>query len=77
MRPAAAAARLAAPPASSAATALSCARVEFIVRAQVDEEAVIAVDSRRAQRLTLHRQDALALFAGALGEQLLQPVRQR
>ena len=44
-----------------------------VVGAQVDEEAVVAVDLRRAQRLAVHGQDALALFAGALGEQLLQP----
>ena len=52
-------------------------RVEVLVGlvgvAQVDEHAVVAVGGRVAERLVGHRQDALALLAGGLGDQLLDP----
>src|SRR5689334_20381317 len=48
--------------------------VHLLVRAQVDEDAISAIALRRAERLALHRQNALALLARALGEQLLQPI---
>ena len=48
--------------------------IEAFVRAQVDEDAVLAVDGGIAQRFALDGQDAFAFFAGALGDQLLQPV---
>ena len=38
-----------------------------------DEDAVVAVDRGRAQRLAGDGQDALAFLAGALGDQLLDP----
>ncbi len=52
-----------------------CCCVSLVVtQAQVDEDAVVAVDLGRAQRLTDNWQDAAALFAGALGDELLDPV---
>ena len=42
-----------------------------------DERPVIAIDLRRSQRFALHRQDALALFAGTLRDELFDPVAQR
>ena len=47
------------------------------VQPDVDEEAVVAIHGRLADRLALHRDDALALFASALGDQLLDPVAER
>ncbi len=44
------------------------------VQPQVDEQPVVAIDIRRAQRLADHGQDALALLAGALGDELLHPI---
>ena len=41
--------------------------------AQIGEDAVIAVDRRRAQRLGVDRHDALAELAGRFGEQLFEP----
>ena len=40
---------------------------------QPHEEPVMAIDLRRSQRLVGHRHEALAFFAGALGDQLLRP----
>ncbi len=61
-------------PASVSASTID---VELLVRAravaQVDEHAVIAVHARVAERLVGDRQDALAVLAGRLGDQLLDP----
>ena len=48
-------------------------RVGVVGVAQVGEHAVVAVGVRVAERLAGHRQDALPLLAGRLGDQLLHP----
>ena len=45
----------------------------FVRRADIDEEAVVAVKVGIAQRLAIDRDQALALLAGRLGDQLLGP----
>ena len=47
------------------------------IEKQADEDPVLAVLVRRARRLGDDRDDAPALLAGALGEELLRPVRKR
>ena len=47
--------------------------VGLVAVAQVGEDAVVAVGIGLAERLVGHRQDALALLAGRLGDQLLDP----
>ena len=59
-------------PAPSAASSSSCA-VVFGRGAQIDEEAVVAVDGGVAERLAVDRDQALAVLAGRLGDQLLDP----
>ena len=43
------------------------------VPSDADEETVRAIHGRIAQRLSLHRQDASAFLARALGDELLDP----
>ena len=47
--------------------------VGAVLVAQVHEHAVVAVGVGLEQRLVGHRQDAAALLAGALGDELLDP----
>ncbi len=54
------------------------ARVVWVVgQADVEEEAVLTVGIRQAERLTLNGDEALATLTGALGQQLLNPVAER
>ncbi len=46
-------------------------------QADLDEHAVVAVHLRVAELLEVHRQDAAALLAGALGDELLDPGAER
>ena len=50
--------------------------VGLVAVAQVDEHAVVAVDVGRPDRLAGDGQDPLALLAGRLGDQLLDPERE-
>ena len=44
------------------------------LKPQVDEEPIVSIYLRRPDRLTHYRQDTFALFAGALGDELLHPI---
>ena len=44
-----------------------------VVEPQVDEQAIVAVGRGRAERLAIDGDDALAVLAGGLGEELLEP----
>ena len=48
-------------------------RIGFAAGPQIDEEAVAAVDIRRAERLAIDRNKSVAVLAGRLGDQLLGP----
>ena len=45
----------------------------FGIEREVDEKPVVAIDLRSAKRLAVDRNQALAVFAGGFGEQLLDP----
>ena len=44
-------------------------------RAQIDEQAIVAIGRGVAERLVVDRNDALAVLAGRFGDQLLEPRR--
>ena len=47
--------------------------IGFTIEREIDEEAIVAVKLRRAERLAVDRDETLAVLAGGLGEQLLGP----
>ena len=65
------------PAAASARDRLRVARVGRVGVAQVQEDAVVAVGRRVGERLVGDRQDAAALLAGRLGDELLGPEPER
>ena len=50
--------------------------VGALIQAKISEDAVVAIDLGRAQLFAIDRNDALALLAGGLGNQLLEPRAQ-
>ena len=51
----------------------SCAASGAGLQPQIDEQAVVAIDVRRAERFAVDRDQALALLARRFRDQLLQP----
>ncbi len=51
-------------------------RVGRALQPHVRKHAIVAVNRRRANLLAIHRRNSLPLFAGRLGDQLLQPRAQ-
>jgi len=48
-------------------------RIRLGIEAQINEDAVVAINIRRTDLLTVHGNDSLALFTGRFCEELLQP----
>src|SRR5262249_19892888 len=47
--------------------------IGLVLEAQICEHSIVAVDLRRSERFAIHRDDALAVLAGGLGNELLEP----
>src|SRR5262249_42774758 len=50
--------------------------ISSVLQTEIDEDSVVSIDFRSPKRLAIHRDQALALFARALGQQLLEPRAQ-